>query len=336
MEAQAGNSYVSSSFWCCFYGAGIIGTLVVYGLLQEKIMQHPYNGQLFTVSAFLVFANRICNSLFALGMALGKGESLINQAPLWKYLIISFSNVGATSCQYEALKYVSFPVQMLGKSFKMMPVMLWGIAISGKRYTITDWMVAAFVTGGVTMFLMTGSISSPQDGGNSAWGLLLLCAFLALDGLTSTTQEKLFKEHKTSKYNQMLYVNGCSAVTSLFVLISSGTLMSSLAFCVNHPLFLRDAAILSGSATSSQFFIYSQVKEFGALVFAATMNVRQVVSIMVSYIRYGTVITYWQEFSLFVVFGALFYKSYAGFTAKHADKDEIKPLKPKKENTAVV
>mmetsp|Transcript_48525 Transcript_48525/g.89968 ORF Transcript_48525/g.89968 Transcript_48525/m.89968 type:complete len:336 (+) Transcript_48525:105-1112(+) len=335
MEAQAGNSYVSSSFWCCFYGAGIIGTLVVYGLLQEKIMQHPYNGQLFTVSAFLVFANRICNSLFALGMALGKGESLINQAPLWKYLIISFSNVGATSCQYEALKYVSFPVQMLGKSFKMMPVMLWGIVISGKRYDITDWLVATAVTGGVTSFLLTGDIDSPQ-GTNSVKGLLLLCLFLALDGLTSTTQEKLFKDHKTSKYNQMSYVNGCSAIVSLLALIFSGGLMPSFAFCAAHPAFVKDAAILSASATSSQFFIYSQVKDFGALVFAATMNVRQVVSIMVSYIKYGHAITVLQLLSLVVVFGALFYKSYAGFTAKHADKDEIKPLKPKKENTAVV
>ena len=35
--------------------------------------------------------------------------------------------------------------------------------------------------------------------------------------------------------------------------------------------------------TYPRFFIYSQIKEFGALVFAATMNVRQVVSILVSY-----------------------------------------------------
>ena len=32
--------------------------------------------------------------------------------------------------------------------------------------------------------------------------------------------------------------------------------------------------------------IYSQIKEFGALVFAATMNVRQVVSILVSYVTW--------------------------------------------------
>eukprot|EP00971_Amphidinium_carterae_P347918 6490199-Amphidinium_carterae.1 len=38
-------------------------------------------------------------------------------------------------------------------------------------------------------------------------------------------------------------------------------------------------------------FIYSQIKEFGALVFAATMNVRQLVSIIVSYIKFGHAIT---------------------------------------------
>merc|ERR1719321_2254639 len=109
------------------------------------------------------------------------------QCPLWKYFAISLSNVAATTCQYEALKWVSFPVQMLGKSFKMMPVMIWGILISQKRYSLTDWMVAACVTGGVTEFLMTGSIDAPNsNGGNSVYGLILLLGFLVADGFTST------------------------------------------------------------------------------------------------------------------------------------------------------
>merc|ERR1719440_1402027 len=153
---------IECAAWCCFYGAGIIGMLVCYGILQERIMSQPYghgkHAVLFTDSVFLVFMNRAVAVAFAIGMALFKGESLINGAPLWNYLAISFSNVYASTCQYEALKYVSFPVQMLGKSFKMMPVMVWGMAISGKSYKIVDWLVALAVTGGVTEFLMTGSI----------------------------------------------------------------------------------------------------------------------------------------------------------------------------------
>merc|ERR1719298_217228 len=93
-------------------------------------------------------------------MTSAKREEFAPKAALWKYLAISFSNVAATYCQYEALKWVSFPVQMLGKSFKMMPVMVWSILISQKNYKLQDWLVATAVTFGVTEFLMTGEISS--------------------------------------------------------------------------------------------------------------------------------------------------------------------------------
>merc|ERR1719321_2480382 len=229
------------AFWCIFYGCGIICTLVVYGLIQERIMTVPFGGELFTVSAFLVLCNRVCNVLYAGSMIAVNGEEFQNKAPIWKYLIVSLSNVAATVCQYECLKYVSFPVQMLGKSFKMMPVMVWGIIISGKKFTMFDWGVALCVTFGVTEFCMTGPTASPNDRSNSMYGLLLLLGFLACDGLTSSMQEKLFKEHKTSKFNQMLYVNGCSAIVSLVSVIAMGRMGYCIAFGIAHGTFVMDA-----------------------------------------------------------------------------------------------
>ena len=79
-----------------------------------------------------------------------------------------------------------------------------------------------------------------------------------------------------------------------------------------HPKFLLDSALLSGSAVASQWCIYSQVKEFGALVFAATMNVRQVVSILVSYMKYHNPVTALQLVGLVIIFAALSYKSLSG------------------------
>eukprot|EP00929_Paragymnodinium_shiwhaense_P034517 TRINITY_DN18764_c0_g1_i2.p1 TRINITY_DN18764_c0_g1~~TRINITY_DN18764_c0_g1_i2.p1 ORF type:complete len:191 (-),score=26.63 TRINITY_DN18764_c0_g1_i2:300-872(-) len=130
-----------------------------------------------------------------------------------------------------------------------------------------------------------------------------------------TFQEKLFKEHQTSKYNQMMYVNAGSAVVSLASLVVSGGLFESIGFCTAHPAFLTHAMALSASAVAGQFFIYSQVKEFGALVFAATMNLRQVVSILNSYIIYGHEVGLYQVIGLVLVFGALFYKSYLGLSS---------------------
>merc|ERR1719408_318549 len=170
-------------------------------------------------------------------------------------------------------------------------------------------MIAAAVTGGITEFLMTGDISSPNDKSNNIYGLALMLGFLLFDGFTSTFQEKLFKEHQTSKYNQMLYINLGSAFTSIISLLVSGGFTEALAFCAAHPAFMMDAGLLSGAAVGGQFFIYSMVKEFGALSFAATMNVRQVASIIVSYMVYSKPITMLQIGGLCLVFGALFYKS---------------------------
>merc|ERR1719152_719063 len=134
--------------------------------------------------------------------------------------------------------------------------------VSGKYYGATDWLIALCVTGGVTEFLLTGPISS-NDSSSSTYGLFLLALFLLLDGFMSTFQEKLFKEHVTSKYNQMLYINLGSAVISSGTVILSGRLGPALAFAAGHPGFIKDAATLSAAAVGGQWFIYSQVRSSG-------------------------------------------------------------------------
>merc|ERR1719356_2160587 len=101
-------------------------------------------------------------------------------------------------------------------------------------------------------------------------------------------------------------------------------------------MFLHDGMMLSASAVAGQWFIYSQVKEFGALVFAATMNVRQVVSILISYAKYGHSITALQIVGLTVIFGALFYKSFSGlFKSSSGEKQALLPKKEENEKESV-
>mmetsp|Transcript_108913 Transcript_108913/g.351582 ORF Transcript_108913/g.351582 Transcript_108913/m.351582 type:complete len:353 (+) Transcript_108913:50-1108(+) len=320
-----------TAFWCCFYGTGIIAMLLIYGLLQERIMGEPYGNDYFGVSVFLVWCNRMVAVIYAIVMIFVKSESMRNSAPLWKYLAVSLSNVGASWCQYEALRYVAFPVQMLGKSFKMMPVMVWGMIISGKRYGLSDWGVAAAVTGGVTEFLLTGTIAAKHQHGTSVHGLILLLIFLGLDGFTSTFQEKLFKEHPVSKYNQMLYINIISAIITLVAMIATHTVSSAHVFCSVHPAIVVDIIELCLASIVGQWFIYSLVKEFGAFVLATTLAVRQVVSTLISYIYYRHPITHLQVVALVLVFGALLLKTFLrlrNLTEKSLEKRRLMHADP--------
>lgn len=318
--------WLNESRRCILHSAGIIFFLLIYGALQERIMTQPYHGQVFDSSLFLVLCNRVMAVLCSLTVITWRGERLQSEAPYWQYALVALSNVGATACQYEALKYVSFVVQMLGKSFKMLPVMIWSISISGADFGPADWLVALLVTAGVAQFLLLGPTESQRtDKGTEGWGYAFILAFLVFDGFTSTLQEKLFKEHKTSRCNQMLYVNLFSTVISSLSLIVLGQAGSATAFLFDHHDFAIDATALSGAAVASQYFIYAQVQDFGAVTMAATMNVRQVCSIIGSYALYGHSITHLQMTGLGLVFAALIYKALVNYkeTPSSAEKAAI-------------
>jgi solute carrier family 35 (adenosine 3'-phospho 5'-phosphosulfate transporter), member B2 len=306
---------------------GIIGSLLMYALLQERIMTKPYTnadspvgaggeveGEYFKNSLVLVFANRMAAAAVAAAILIAKGDvsELRNKAPLYKYFAVSFSNVIATSCQYEALKWVTFPTQTLAKSAKMIPVLIWGALMSGKVYGVLDYGVAIAVAAGCTMFMVFGKIAAHKaSDSDSYFGLLLMLGYLGFDGFTSTFQEKLFAGYSMSIYNQMMYVNMCSAMMSCVFVVASGKTAESIAFLLRYPQILGDMAVLSFSAVSGQVAIGYTIKSFGALLYATIMTIRQFLSVFISNIVFRHGMSFMQWVGASVVFGALFYKSYA-------------------------
>ena len=62
-----------------------------------------------------VLCNRTVTTLVSLFALIMFNLDVKPVAPVYSYFAVSFSNVIATTCQYEALKFVSFPVQTLGR-----------------------------------------------------------------------------------------------------------------------------------------------------------------------------------------------------------------------------
>jgi len=112
-----------------------------------------------------------------------------------------------------------------------------------------------------------------------------------------------------STYDQMIYVNGFSALLSVIVLLANNGLSSAIAFSTTYPQLLMDSTLLSVCATLGQMVIYYMIKEFGALIFITVMVTRQVVSIILSCVVYFHPLTTWQWLSAALVFGTLYYKS---------------------------
>mmetsp|Transcript_23879 Transcript_23879/g.66228 ORF Transcript_23879/g.66228 Transcript_23879/m.66228 type:complete len:348 (-) Transcript_23879:260-1303(-) len=312
--------------WCV---SGIVGCLLLYGVLQERVMVEPFgeNEERFKFSLFLVLCNRLTTmTVAALGCLIYK-EGIAPVAPLWNYCAVSVSNVVATFCQYEALKYVSFPVQTLGKCAKMIPVMIWGSVIMKKTYKTKDYLIAAGVTLGCTIFILTGSVKSKASkhmemGMAGLFGVGLMLGYLGFDGFTSTFQDRMFKGYSMTIYNQILYVTMCSSALSAFGLISSGQFPQAIDFITRHPEALYSIMLLSCAATMGQLFISYTIRCYGALLFATVMTTRQFLSILLSCALFMHPLSLGQWGGTFIVFGSLYYK-----TMSHKPKD-TKPEPP--------
>ncbi|KAH6765622.1 UDP-N-acetylglucosamine transporter family [Perilla frutescens var. hirtella] len=303
-------------FKLAFAVTGIMSTLLIYGVLQEKIMRVPYgpSKEFFKYSLFLVFCNRITTSAVSAGVLLASKKVLDPVAPIYKYCVVSVSNILTTTCQYEALKYVSFPVQTLAKCAKMIPVMIWGTIIMQKKYNGKDYLFAIIVTIGCSIFILfpaEGDISPYSRGRESTvWGVSLMIGYLGFDGFTSTFQDKLFKGYDMDIHNQIFYTTLCSCMISFTGLILQGNLFLAIDFVSQHNDCFIDIVILSTVATISQFFISYTIRNFGALAFATIMTTRQLVSILLSCVWFAHPLSAEQLIGAVIVFGSIYSNSY--------------------------
>jgi len=160
-------------FACALFN---IFTLGVYGVLQERIMTIPYESNepdiyadaVFESSIFLVFSNR-CWALFvgAIALMYTKPQEVSFFSKKWwwphstleNYACVAFSNIVSTLCQYEVLKYLSYAISTLAKAAKILPTMVWGYFLHGRRFSNTQFVSALFVTAGCFVFVFNSTLA---------------------------------------------------------------------------------------------------------------------------------------------------------------------------------
>lgn len=181
---------------------------LTWGVLQEKIMTQEYvnnegKKSHFTDSQFLVFFNRLLALIVATTYLILK-KQLKQTTPLFKYSYASFSNIMSAWSQYEALKFVNFPTQVLAKSTKIIPVMLMSKIISRTKYDFHEYVTAGLISIGMVCFLTGSADESKHSPATTITGLFLLVLYLVFDSFTSNWQGHLSKSYGMSSV-QMMY-----------------------------------------------------------------------------------------------------------------------------------
>jgi len=314
---------IQRAFFCAI---GLIVSFCIWGVVQERMLTQTYDGDFFVFSYGLVFINRLGGLILSTYLMHHFKVEWVT-SPLWEYSFPSVANMLSSWCQYEALKYVSFPTQMLAKAFKVVPVMLMGKFLHNKSYEPYEYASAAMVGFGLYLFMESSehislkeNVFGDPESVSGAWcGVVLLILYLFFDSFTGQWQTRMFQIYKRmSPLQMMVLMNAFSAVFSFITLVHQQELSSALYFVYTHPEISFHLLIFCVCSTVGQLFIFYTVKNFGAVVFSIIMSLRILFSTILSCIVYSHPVTELGFLGIFIVFGAI--------TFRIRRKTEGKPL----------
>jgi len=313
-------------FALCF--CGLQASYLTWGYMQELIMTTTFtptplvpSGR-FPSAAFCVFSNRFLAVLVALVAVRIKHGAFFanNTAPLMAFTPCALSNTMSSWSQYASLKYVSFPVQTVFKSSKIIPVMMMGKLLKGTAYPMTQYMEALLITVGVAIFSVL-SKSSDKDKTTELLGLIYLLMYIFFDSFTSQWQDKVYTQYgrpNVDPYQMMLGVNSSAIIITTVGLLVTGDIPVVYEFLMANPVVLRYNIITAITSASGQLCIFFTIKEFGPIAFTIIMTTRQMFSICISSMVFGHTISFKAATGAVLVFGVLFYQIRRKYNARNS------------------
>jgi len=317
-----------------FCVGGIYGFFLTWGILQERISTMEYApgeeggvagkfryfqvlNLVQAVFAFIFAAVQIRQQRLPLIGATGHGHALTSQLLFFFFRIALCSAVGS-SMGYRSLRHLNYPTMILGKSCKLVPVMLMNILIYRKHFETYKYATVALITAGVSGFMLFEDARGTGDQKvNSTIGLVLLLANLLLDGATNSWQDQLFLKYRLKSQQLMLFMNAFTAML-LFATLSAGVLdfntwgldyksqaLQAISFIQTHPSCLGDILGFSLCGALGQLFIFYTLEHFGSLVLVTVTVTRKLFTILLSlfWFRHSMNARQWMSVSL--VFAAL-------------------------------
>lgn len=307
------------------------GLLVPYGVFKETLVVHDK-----VASQLLILSSRVMSVICAAVMIRIKDGRIYLGVPLTNFAMFSLANEASTWAGYEMLNYVSFPVQVMAKSCKLLPNMVMGRVINGTRYSALQYIQAIAALVCVIIMQLSDDKTSSGKGAKTAdatsgdyylnmcIGVALLIMFFVMDSYTSQGQTQLYRQYKLSQYQMMLGGNlvACG-ITMISIIFRWHKVGPSLVVLLTKPDALLRIFGLAMCGALGQFCIYYAIKAFGALTFTWMMTARQLLSVVISLVWFGHGVTITKVVCIGVVFAVLSARQLSaggGYAVQHVNK----------------
>lgn len=204
-----------------------------------------------------------------------------------------------------ALRWVAYPTQVIAKSAKPIPVMILGVMLGRKSYTLKKYLFVFLIVIGVALFMYKeGKVSRNAE--SVGLGEVLLFLSLSMDGLTGAIQERMRAATSPSGQHMMLSMNSWSTMMVTIALLLSGEGNEFIKFTIKYPILIQHLAALALCGALGQLFIFMMVSGFGPLSCSIVTTTRKFFTVLFSVIFFGNLLTSRQWVGAILVFTGLF------------------------------
>ncbi|XP_062716777.1 solute carrier family 35 member B1 homolog [Aedes albopictus] len=319
---------------------GIFVCYFCFGIIQEKITRGRYGdepqedgtrGEQFTYAQALVGVQFICNWVLAKAILIARPQNL-DTTPKRYYASGALTYLLAMVSSNMALRWVSYPMQVVVKSAKPIPVMLLSFMFGRKSYTLQKYMFVLLIVIGVVLFMLKEGKTNSSPLEREGLGQLLLGISLIMDGLMGAVQERMRQHSSPSALQMMLAINGWSTVLLIPPLFITGEAMDFVVFATKYPQMLGHLATLALAGVIGQLFIFMMISSFGSLACSLCTTTRKFFTVLCSVLLFGNNLSIRQWMGTVLVFTGLFADMFFG--KKGASASGKSPPKSKEKSEA--
>lgn len=286
---------------------GVVASFTIFGYAQEAVTRTEFGAEKerFNGVGFLIVVQCLGNALIAAILLLAQGKSLSGGVPLKEQAVVAAGCFGAHTLGLTSLRYIPFPLQVVCKSCKSVPVMIGESLLAKKQHSLEKKIQVILLCIGVVTFTLAKG-SSKGDSALSAetlYGLVLVVLALICDGIYGPYQNIISKEYKPSALNLMFNLNFGEGLIAIAYTLIEGSAGTALAFITKHSVeFIPLLVQFSVAMAVGNLFLFKLQADFGALTVTITTTVRKMVSVIFSVVLFGHVLLPAQWIAAGIVF----------------------------------
>uniref|UniRef100_A0A914VTP4 Adenosine 3'-phospho 5'-phosphosulfate transporter 2 n=1 Tax=Plectus sambesii TaxID=2011161 RepID=A0A914VTP4_9BILA len=266
--------------------AGVFIFYVGYGYMQELIFKLP---------GMKPFGWYLTLVQFAFYSCYGFAESKLyrhetRRIPMKTYWQLAFYTVATMGLSNASVGYLNYPTQVIFKCCKLIPVLIGGILIQGKKYGLIDFFAACLMSLGLIWFSLADSQVSPNF---DTRGYVMITLALLADAIIGNVQEKAIKAHGASNNEVVLYSYSIGCGYILIGTLFSGELWEGFSFFFEHPVETYGYAFIFATlGYLGVNVVLTLVTSFGAFLAVTVTTLRKALTIIMSFVFFAKPFTF--------------------------------------------